>query len=485
MEKPSVSSNRPRFEILNDQQRNDLFLAALECLDRVGVIVKHPPARQVLTQAGAREIDERIFIPPDLVQQALHSAPHQAIVWDRLGTYSLVVGGENVFFGPGPTCTYFHDPQTGERRKAQRGDAGLTAHIVDALENMDYAMSLSLFDDVTAVLSPVYEFAEMVANTSKPIAAWANNPETLQDIFQIAQVIKGSQKALLEKPFFVCFTTYESPLRHSDNQTANMLWAAQHGIPVVCLGGPTVGLESPVTGASALVLYLASVLSGLAIVQLSCPGAPVIIGGTPSVMDLRTARPAYGSPEQVLHTAAAAELAHFLNLPFMGTAGASESKLLDAQAGVEIAHQILVSALSGAGLVHDVGFLDCADIGSLELLVLADEVIAMSKRILRGIEVNPHTIMLDLIEKVGPGGHFLSEPESVALCRQEIWVPKVMDRNAFTIWENKGALATSDRLRQRVSNLLKTHHPIPLPVADREKIEGILASAEKSIQNQN
>ena len=104
----------------------------------------------------------------------------------------------------------------------------------------------------------------------------------------------------------------------------------------------------------------------------------------------------------------------------MGTAGASESKVLDSQAGIESAVQILMASLSGTAMVHDVGFLDCADTGSLEMLVMADEIISLTGRIQRGIEVNQETIMLDLLEQVGPGGTFLAEPRSAVLCCQEV-----------------------------------------------------------------
>ena len=196
-------------------------------------------------------------------------------------------------------------------------------------------------------------------------------------------------------------------------------------------------------------------------------------------MDLRTARPAYGSPEMSLHVAAAAELARYLGLPFMGTAGASESKLVDAQSAIEISLQILTSALSGASLVHDVGFLDCADIGSLDLLVLADEVIAMTRRMMRGIEVNPQTIMLELIEKVGPGGYFMAEPESVALCRQEIWVPRLGDRSTYACWAEKGSKSMEVRVHERLEGILAKHQPPVLPAETLAAIEQILKQAEE------
>lgn len=469
----------PQLQVLSERQREELYLAALECLNRIGVLVNYSEARQLLAAAGARLEGNRAFIPPHIIQDALAATPRTFTLWGRDGTRQIQVTNQRVYFGPGPTCTFFQDPETGERRKSRRGDAALTARVVDALPNIDYAMSLSLFDDVQPMLSPVYEFAEMIAHTSKPIIAWANDPATLEDIYRIAAAVLGGEEALQRRPVFAYFANYESPLRHGEKQLANMLWAAEHGIPVVYLGGPTVGLESPATGASGLVLYLAAALSGLAIVQLKRRGAPTVIGGLPSPMDLRTARPSYGAPEMDLHVAAAAEMARYLGVPFMGTAGASESKQLDAQAGAEVALQVLMSALSGACLVHDVGFLDCADIGSLPMLIFTDEVISMAKRILRGLEVNRQTIMLDLIDKVGPGGHFMAEPESVALCRQEIWVPGLMDRNAYVIWEQKGGKSLEQRVGERLKKILSTHQPPPLPEGAAEAIRAILAQAEE------
>jgi trimethylamine--corrinoid protein Co-methyltransferase len=440
--------------------------------------IHHAAARDLLAANGATVDGVIVRIPPDLVRQAIGTTPHEFTVWGREGKHAMRVAIDRVHFGPGPTCTYFVDPQTGERRKARRGDAGLTAKVCDALPNIDYVMGLSLFDDVTPALSSVYEFAEELANTSKPIVAWANSTDTLEDIHRMAVVVAGSEQALVEKPSFAYFTTYESPLRLADAPLANMLWAAEHGIPVVCLGGPTVGLESPFTGAAALVLHLASALAALTAVQLKAPGAAMAIGGLPSMMDLRTARPAYGSPEASLHTAAAVDIARFLGLPFMGTAGASEAKRVDAQAGAEAALQVMLSALSGASLVHDVGFLDCADIGSLAFLVLVDETIGMAKRIMRGIQVSSETIMLDLIEEVGPGGSFLGQPSSAALCRTEAWVPTVLDRNPYPQWQKKGSLTTEELLNARVKMILDTHQPSPLQPGAVARIQGVLSEAE-------
>jgi trimethylamine--corrinoid protein Co-methyltransferase len=162
----------------------------------------------------------------------------------------------------------------------------------------------------------------------------------------------------------------------------------------------------------------------------------------------------------------------------MGTAGASEAKRVDAQAGAEAALQVMLSALSGASLVHDVGFLDCADIGSLSYLVLVDEIIGMAARVMRGIQVDAHTIMFDLIEKVGPGGSYINQPRSASLCRKEAWVPSVLDRDPYNIWSRKGGLVTEDVVNAKVQKILETHQPKPLQPDVVGKIETILIAAE-------
>lgn len=470
----------PQFRVLSDDQCRAVYLATLECLNRVGVQVKNALARELLASAGARVEGDRVRIPPHVIQDALASTPPSFTLWGRGGDHAIQVAPDRVHFGPGVTTTFFVDPETRERRPSRRGDAGLTARVADALENIDYVMGLALIGDVTPELASVYEFAEMVSNTGKPVVAWAHSPENVSDTYRIALAAAGGEQAFLKRPSFALFSTYPSPLRHTDEDLANLMWAAGHGVPVIYLGGPTVGLESPFTSASALVLHQAAALSGLAIVQLTRRGAPIAIGGVPSAMDLRTARPAYGSPEMSLNSAAASDLARYLRVPFMGTAGASESKRLDSQAAIESSIQVLMSALSGAALVHDIGFLDGANIGSLELLVMTDEIVGLVKRIMRGIPVNPDTIMLDLIESIGPGGQFLTEPRSASLSRKEVWVPALMDRSPYDVWDQAGRKGMEERVTEKLHKILNEHQPPAMPADAAEEIEEILKEAERS-----
>jgi trimethylamine--corrinoid protein Co-methyltransferase len=477
----------PQFRVLSDRQIEKIYQATLECLNRTGVEVRNAEARELLAAAGARVDGTRVRIPPHIIQDAVVANPRSFTLWGRPfgelrtqdGQHQMQIVPDRVYFGPGPTCTYFVDPETGERRKVRRGDPGLTAQVCDALENIDYVMGLGLISDVTPTLAPVYEYAEMVANTSKPILPWAYSIANVADIYQMAVAVSGSEAAFRQRPHFAFFATFQSPLVQTDEDLANVLWAADHDVPIVYLGGGTAGSTAPVTGAGTLVVTMAGALSGLAIIQLKKRGSAVCVGGVPQAMDLRSGRPSYGSPEMSLLSAAMADVCRYLGLPLMGTAGASEAKPLDLQAAIESTVQVVLSGLSGATLVHDVGFLDCADVGSLESLVMNDEIIAMARRIMRGVEVSDDTLMLDLIDKVGPGGEFMSEKETARRCRTEIWNPTLLDRDAWVTWEAAGAQTMHDRVRAKLREILATHQPPPLPDGAAEKIEAILEAAEE------
>jgi trimethylamine--corrinoid protein Co-methyltransferase len=467
----------PQFRVLSTQQIDRIYQAALECLNRTGVNVLNAQARRLLAAAGARAEGVRLRIPPHIIQDAVAAVPRSFTLWGRDGQPRIQVVPDRVYFGPGPTCTNFIDPETGQRRPARRGDPGTAARVCDALENIDYVMGLGLIGDVEPELAPVYEFAEMVSNTVKPVLPWAYTVDQVKPIYEIARTVAGSETALQERPFLAFFSTIQSPLILPDHDLTNMLWMAERGIPIIVMGGGTAGMTAPITGASLLVIYLAASLATLAAIQLQRRGAPVCLGGVPEAMDLRSGRCAYGSPETSLYSAAMADMARHLGISFMGTAGASEAKVLDPQAAIESTIQVVFSALSGATLVHDIGFLDCADIGSLEMLVMTDEIIAMVRRIMRGIEVSDETLMLDLIDRVGPGGEFMSAKETARRCRDEIWAPTLMDREPWDLWQARGAKTMNDHIRVKLKRILSTHAPVPLPESVEEEIASIVETA--------
>lgn len=479
MDSFETAFHTPQIHILSSDQIQILFQATLTCLRRTGVTVHNSEARELLGNAGAEVDGHLVRIPPKVIEKAVESAPPSFKLFGKHREYDMSIEPGLVRYGPGPTCTYFIDPDTGERRRTKRSDPAITARVCDALANIDFVMSLGLIDDVTPSLACVHEFAQMITNTRKPVLAWAFRTDHLKSIYEIATAVSEGKEKYQSQPNFGFFSTWQAPLIHTDDDVANCLWAVEHGIPIIYLGGGAAGLTGPITGAGLMVTNLACMLSGLAIFQLKKPGAPVCLGALPTPMDLRTARISYGGPEMSLYSAAVSEVAQFLKVPFMGTAGASESKLMDLQAAIESTFQVILAQMSKTNMVHDVGFLDCADIGSLEMLVMTDEIIALAKRVARGIEISDATLMLDLINEVGPGGSFIADPETARRCREEILTSEFMDRNPWDIWHENGAESMLARVKNRLSQILS--RPVSVNITDvvSQRIEEIITRAEE------
>jgi trimethylamine--corrinoid protein Co-methyltransferase len=470
-----------KFSVLSEDQREELHLAAMHCLETTGCRVQEPEALELLRAAGAHEVEPgHVLIPGSLAEQAAASAPAAVTLYTRRGEPTVRLEGNRVYFGTGSDCPYVVDPETGERRRFTRADVGAAMRLCDALGNVDFVMSLGLVSDAPTEVSDRYQFEAMLTNTVKPIVFTAHDRAGMRDIMAMAAATRGGAEALEREPSVCLYAEPSTPLQHTRTAVEKLLEAAEQRLPVVYTPCPMAGGTAPATLAGCLVVAIAENLSGLVIHQLKRAGSPFIFGGVISIMDMRTAILSYGAPEMSLLSAALTDMAHYYRLPMFSTAGCSDAKVLDEQAAIEATTSVLMAALSGANLIHDLGFLEAAICGSLELVALSDEVIGMAKRMLGGIPMSEEELALDVIREVGPGGDFLSHEHTRRHFREH-FVPEVIDRRNYEAWTKAGAGRMGERLNARVKKILAEHKPEPVSEEARKEIAGILARAEREL----
>jgi trimethylamine--corrinoid protein Co-methyltransferase len=268
-----------------------------------------------------------------------------------------------------------------------------------------------------------------------------------------------------------------SPLVFPAEVVDRMFIAADLAMPQIPGASAQIGATSPVTVAGTVAQAIAEGLMSLVLIQLRRPGAPCCLSGNIGVFDMRSALLSLAAPEASLGLAAQAEVAQSFGLPTWGLAGATDAKVLDAQAGIESAFSILAQGLAGLNLIHDVGYLDMGMVCSAEMLVMGDEVIGMAKRFIQGIAVNAETLARDVIEQVGPGGHYLQEKHTVRHLRNELWMPRLLTRQHRELWQQGGAKDLGQRVGERTRELAEGHQVPPLPdktlaALERMKREG-------------
>ena len=239
------------------------------------------------------------------------------------------------------------------------------------------------------------------------------------------------------------------------------------------------GGTAPTTLAGLLVQALTESLFGIVLSQLRKPGAQLIIGGLLSNMDMSTTVMAYGSPEMALLSAGYTDITKWLRVPMYETAGCSDSKLFDEQAAMEATFNIATAALIGGNMIHDVGYIESGLTSSPEMMVASNEIIDMVKRILRGIPVNDETKALDVIDAVGPGGHYLDQDHTFERFRTEIWQPGLIDRHNWENWEMLGSKRFEERVHERVIDLLDEEEEAPLDEAMYAELRRICELADE------
>jgi trimethylamine---corrinoid protein Co-methyltransferase len=460
---------------LSSVQMDQLHDASLRILDTVGVVVHHTEAVELLRKAGARVEADRVRIPSRLIEGAIKTAPTEVRIHDRSGEPAMTLKNGNCYFGTGSDCPSTIDPVTGQHRTSTKADVARIARLCDALGNIDFCMSMGIASDASRVTSYVHQFDAMVRNTTKPLVFTAHDRADVQDIFDLALVVLDtSPDGLKAQPRYIHYNEPISPLFHTPEGLGKLLFCAEYGIPMIYIGSPMMGASAPVTMAGCIAQANAEALSGLVIHQLKCAGAPFIYGADASMMDMATMIYAYGAPEMQIMDIAFADLARRYGLPLFCIAGATDAKVLDAQAGSEMAVSLLISALNGCSLIHDVGYLESGMCCSQESILLADELIGMAKRYLAGFEITDDTLAMNVIERVGPRGNFLSETHTLENFRRDAWFPRFMDRRNFSAWTDDGAEPVSASLQRKAMKILKEHHVAALEPERLEKMNKIL-----------
>ena len=481
MERSEIPTFQPRLRVLNREQALAIHTAALEILEKTGFKMEHPRALEMLADKGCKISDaDWVRMPPHLVEEALKTAPKQISLYDQKGAKAMALTGENSFYGTGSDATFTQDVETGERRRAVLKDVSNFATLVDGLENIDFAMSMANPEDAPIEDIYVYVFAEMLRNTNKPIVFIADSGRDIAKIHEMACLVVGGEEELQRKPFILNYSEAISPLLFPENVMEKLIFCAQKKIPLCLPSGSNAGGGAPVTLAGAMALGIAENLAGLVVHQLAGKGSPFLFGPNVSAMDMKSSVVCYGCPEWSLTQAALADMRdEIYGLPIWAFAGASDAKIMDAQAGAEAMFSILTALLSRANLIHDVGFMEYGSTSSLEMITMANELIAMSRFYVQGIPVNDGTLALEAIERVGrggPGSIFLMDDHTYDHFMEALFLPKLLDRSRYDAWENEGAMDLYKRCNMEAKRILSEHEVDTKPDAVLKEIEQILES---------
>jgi len=453
-----MGTSLPFCRLLTPEDVKQIDQTGRRILECVGIRVLDSTFLDTLKAAGA-QVDydnQRACFSGDWLDEVLARAPSCFTLYSRDGRNDLPLGEGKVYFGNGGRAFRILDMGTGGYRLTLLRDIACTATLVNHLDYIRFYVIACQAHDIKPVNYHLLDFYYAFNHTTKHVMGGCDNLRGVKQMWKLASIIAGGEDKLSEKPFVSVITNPISPLTIEANTLDILNFCTTHGIPVACDSAPIAGATSPATLAGTLSQMHAEALAGVAITQVLAPGAKVLYGAVPAAMDLRKMEFTLGSVEMTMMNAAAVQLAKYYNLPINASGGVTEAKRPDIQAGIEEGFSNLTVATAGADCIHlAAGMIDSANSISCEQYVMDNEIIGMIYRMLAGIKVNEETLGFDVIQKVGPGGHFVMEDHTVDHMMDEFFYPNLSVRCNFDVWEERGRPDMLSRAKDRVQEILE------------------------------
>ena len=453
---------QPKLTLLSNEIIVQILEEAYELLRCPGIKVQNPEARDLLAAAGAILYPDNqvIGIPAALVHKALESVPREFYLYDYEGNPVVHYGGDSVHFDPGSSGIAMLNPETLEHDTTETSHLIRLLKVAEQLPQYDAQSTAVICHEVPKDIQDSYRLYLALLYSKKPIVTGAFTNKTVQEMIDMLAIFAGSLEAAREKPRAIFDVCPAPPLIWSNFGAGNLIALARAGIPAEIVSVPLSGAAAPVTMLGTITQHTAECLAGITIHQLARPGSPIVWGGAAAIFDMRKGATPMGAVETAMLDCSYAQVAKTLNMPTHTYLGATDSKLVDAQAGLESGITAMIGALSGINMISGSGMLDFLACHSAEKLVIDAEGIAMAKRMLMGVRQHTETLATGFYDdKINfKGGDFLKQKITMKLFREEQHLPSsVIDRDSTRAWKAAGSLDAFGRAKLRVNELLASY----------------------------
>lgn len=469
-----MNAIRPRLELFDTSQIDEIVENGLRVLDRVGFFVENDEALQLLREAGVRLVGRRAHADESAIRRALSTAPSRVIVYDRDGRAALDLGGDRVHFDPGSAALYLQDPATGIRRPATP-DLVRLAWVTESCRNLAGQSTALVPADVPEEMGDRFRLYVALQNCRKPVITGTFRKDAFPVMRDMLAAVRGGARELAEKPLAIFDCCPTPPLKWSDLTCQALIDCARTGIPAQLVSMPLGGATSPVTLREMIVQHCAESLSGVLIHQLARPGSPIVFGGSPAAFDLRHGTTPMGAIETMMVDIGYAQVGRRLGLPTHAYMGPSDAKVVDWQAGMESSAGLILATLGCVNLVSGPGMLDFENCQSLEKLVLDNEACGIALRLAAGVSHRSAAEAVDLLSEMAAEGSFLGHRHTREHFRAERYlVSRLIDRSTHEAWAQEGSTSAADRARSEVARIVARGNPAPVEPALARELERLV-----------
>jgi trimethylamine--corrinoid protein Co-methyltransferase len=420
-------------------------------LGNVGVDFEDSDAVALFAGHGAKMDGARVFIGEDLLKEALSSAVKSFTV-HGLSSSAIIGGASPVMSGPSNAASIL------------RGGRALTptaADFIDTLKLNDASKIMTLVNsqhiyasDIPVADAPAVKTALALRYSGKPVITYCSTYEESVSSLSVAGRFYGAPGHC----YAVGVGNMVSPLRYTRESIGAINAYAEFGQPIVLACCSAMGMTSPATVGGTLVQNNAEVLAGVIYTQLKSPGLPVVYGNVSGAVDMRYVTNCTGAFEAAALIPYIRALGEFYGLPVRAGGACSDAHGADYQAGVESA--VLIAATLSCDVdfaMHMAGEINGYSTYSMEKQVLDEETIERFA-FLNNMDFFPDFDEdAETIRNVGPGGHFLTESQTLERFRDCAHMPYISNRKAYVAGETAGAPTLETSAAGEVRRRLESH----------------------------
>jgi trimethylamine--corrinoid protein Co-methyltransferase len=457
--------NQPSLKLLSNEQILQLHEKALDILENTGVFFDSDEALNYLKQKGANVnySNKIVKFPRKIVIEAINLVPETIDLYSIDGNDSITLGNNNVHFDPGSAAIKYLESDGKTIRQTETRDLVNIARVTDALDNIAIQSTALNPFDIPKEIADSYRVYLLLKNSTKPMIAGAFSVNGITYIRELLAAVVGGYKELNNKPRAV-FDICSSPsLKWTYISCQNIINCARYNLPIEIISMPIPGAASPSTLSGSIIIHTAETLSGIVLAQSVNPKTPIVYGGAPAYFDMRYGTTPISAIESSMIAASYAQIGKYYGLPTHTYACLSDSKIVDGQAGLETSMNGILAQLAGINVISGAGILDFVSCINLEKLVIDNEICGMVLRLAKGIDCTEETMAVDLIEKLGPGGDYLSSEHTFKWFKEEPYIPsKIIDRMSRNTWETQGSKDIFQRAKEKVQELLANYKPSQL-----------------------
>ena len=451
--------------------------ATLHVMSEVGIIWTHKPSLDILLGAGCTIKNNRICMPPHLVEDCISKANKRPVIRGRNGQVNELGGGNLYFHNLGGARDVF-DAKTGTRRIATDQDVIDATRVLDALPNCHTVTPFFTPQDVPGELMSLFMYRHSIPHTVKPLQGpGIQFAEEVKYAVEMAQVIgtPANELTLSLSPV--------SPLTIHEPAAAAIVEMAKAGVICANLPAPTGGATSPMTITGSLVQQSAETLALLVLAQIVNPGCGVVYCGRLGMLEPRTGL-IWGGVELGMSSAATVQLGHYYGFSVNVYGFSTNAHTLDAQNAFERGLNATIPALAGADELSGIGEMEAGVMGSYAQMVLDNELVGSVMRLRKGLSADSAHLAVDIIENVMNGTrNFLGQRHTLNhLKAGEIALTKLAERNSWETWEDKlDRKQMADHAADEAERILREHQVPPLEPQQEKELDKIMAAAEKEM----